>query len=369
MGAPNLWFAILNLPSEFSILDPIVLRYIWDVLLLHLRRPSLRHLISLSALLLFSGCGHVRRHAREVAYVSTSEASLRDHVAAVYTKTGTVKNGEKVEILERDRRFARVRGDDGAEGWVEERYLVSQQIYDAFQKLAQESQGDPVQATAVTRNSTNVHLEPGRDTDHLYQFGQGVKVSLLKRSSVEKNLPGMMPRPASDESSAPEPPMEDWWLIRDSQGHVGWVLNRLLDVDVPLEVAQYAEGQRIVAAFPLDQVQDGDQKVTEYLMLLTEPKDGLPYDYNQIRVFTWNVKRHRYETAYRDHNLNGYLPVSVSQENFDKQGTLPVFIIHVKDDSGNLVERKYKLQTPIVSRVFAPGEQPRAAQRRRRTGR
>jgi hypothetical protein len=35
----------------------------------------------------------------------------------------------------------------------------------------------------------------------------------------------------------------------------------MIDLDVPLDVAQYAEGQRIVAFFVLNQVQDGDKKV------------------------------------------------------------------------------------------------------------
>jgi len=30
----------------------------------------------------------------------------------------------------------------------------------------------------------------------------------------------------------------------------------------------------------------------------------------------------------------------------------------VKDDDGNVTERKYKLKNPIVRRVLAPGEQP-----------
>jgi hypothetical protein len=77
-----------------------------------------------------------------------------------------------------------------------------------------------------------------------------------------------------------------------------------------------------------------------------------------VRVFTWNVKRHRYETAYRERNLDGVLPVTVSQENFEKEGMLPVFVLRVQDDSGNVSERKYKLNTPIVRRVLAPGEQP-----------
>jgi hypothetical protein len=59
----------------------------------------------------------------------------------------------------------------------------------------------------------------------------------------------------------------------------------------------------------------------------------------------------------------------VASENFDKEGTLPVFTVRVKDDSGNVRERKYKLNTPIVRRVLAPGEQketPKRAKSRRR---
>ncbi len=315
-------------------------------------------LLALLAALPFSACSRGRR-VQEIAYVSAPQAILRDQVAVVYKKTGTVKNGEPVQVLERERRFVRVRAADGAEGWVEQRALVPKQVYDEFQKLAQQEQNSPTQAPAVTRNDTNIHLEPNRDVEHLYQLDQGSKVSILKRATSEKKLPGgARAAPEKRQSQPSAPPMEDWWLVRDAQGHVGWVLGRMLDIDAPLEIAQYAEGQRIVAFFMLNQVTDGDKKVAQYLVVLTEPKDGMPFDYNQIRVFTWNVKRHRYETAYRERNLNGVLPVSVSQEDFEKEGMLPVFLLRVKDESGNVVERKYKLNTPIVRRVLAPGEQP-----------
>ena len=147
--------------------------------------------------------------------------------------------------------------------------------------------------------------------------------------------------------------------MRDSHGRVGWVLGRMVDVDIPLDVAQYAEGQRIVAFFVLNQVLDVEEnkKVPQYLTVLTEPKDGLPFDFNQFRVFTWNVKRHRYETAYRERS-EGMLPVKVGQENFDKEGVLPAFTVRLLDDAGNVSERKYKLNTPIVRRVYAPGDEP-----------
>jgi uncharacterized protein YgiM (DUF1202 family) len=312
-----------------------------------------------AAIALFAGCGR-KDGVNEVAYVSVPQAFLRDKVAAVYNKTGTVKNGEVVQILGRDRRFARVRTSTGLEGWLEQRFLVSKETYDAFQKLAGDVHNDPVQATAIAHNQTNIHLQPERDAEHLYQVDQGAKLSLMKRASTEKPLPSGQAQAVGTlkpGQTPPAPPTEDWWLIRDESGHVGWVLGRMLDVDIPLEIAQYAEGQRTVASFVLDQVTDSDKKVPQYLVLLTENKDGMPFDYNQIRVFTWNVKRHRYETAYRERNLNGVLPVMLSHESFEKEGDLPTFVIRVKDDAGNVVERKYKLNTPIVRRVLAPGEE------------
>lgn len=318
---------------------------------------------------LFPGCSRSRAQ-QEMGYVSTPQAFLRDQVAAVYNKTGTVKNGEAVQILGRDRRFARVRTSTGAEGWLEQRFLVSKETYDAFQKLAQQVHDDPVQVTAIAHSQTNIHLQPERDAEHLYQVDQGAKLSLMKRASSEKPLPtGAQAKAVSSgkegQSTNQPPVMEDWWLIRDEPGHVGWVLGRMLDVDVPLEIAQYAEGQRTVASFVLDEVTDNDKKVPQYLVLLTENKDGMPFDYNQIRVFTWNLRRHRYETAYRERDLKGVLPVTLSHENFEKEGDLPVFVIRVKDEAGNVVERKYKLNTPIVRRVLGPGEQQTSVVSRR----
>jgi SH3-like domain-containing protein len=306
-------------------------------------------LLALAVGALLAGCNRGRRHVLEVDYVSAPQVVLRDQLSQVFNKVGFAANGDRVEVLDREKRFARVRTSSGLEGWVEQRYLVNQQVFDGFQKLAQEQKDVPVLGTATTRNDTNLHVEPGRDTDHLYQLAQSAKISVLKRSTVEKNLPAGAPKPASPKQSASA--MEDWWLVRDSQGHVGWVLGRLIDLDVPLEVAQYAEGQRIVGCFVLNEVSDGDKKVPQYLMLLSEPKDGLPFDYNQARVFTWNVRRHRYETAYRERGLNGVLPVTISLENFDKEGDLPTFTLPVKDANGNLTARKYKMNTPIVRRV------------------
>ena len=329
------------------------------------RARSLALASALSATLLLSACGHGRHRVLEVAYVSAPQAALRDQVAQIYNRVGNVKNGERVEVLEHEKRFARVRTASGIEGWIEQRFLVDQATYDGLQKLTKDNLDDPVQAPGILRNDTNLHITPGRETEHLFQLALGSKVSILKRATAEKPgamVPAKPTRPGAKVSSGPV--LEDWWLVRDNDGHVGWVLARMVDVDAPLDIAQYAEGQRFVAFFVLDEVQDGDKKVPQYLCVLTDPHDGLPFDYDQIRVFTWNVRKHRYETAYREHGLTGVLPVTVTHENFDKEGTLPVFVLRVRDDAGNITERKYKLNTPIVRRVLAPGEVPSRALRK-----
>ena len=94
----------------------------------------------------------------------------------------------------------------------------------------------------------------------------------------------------------------------------------------------------------------------------------MPFDFNQFRVFTWNVRRHRYETAYRE-RIEGALPVSVAQEDFGKEGVLPAFVIRVSDENGKVTERKYKLNTPNVRRVYAPGEEPVRGAARKQTAR
>ena len=321
--------------------------------------------MALATALVLAGCGP-KQKLLEINYVSAPQVALRDQVAAVYTKVGLVKNGDRVEVLDRQRRFVKVRTSSGMEGWMEQRYLVSQRTYDLVEKLAEEHRNDPVQVAGTTRNDTNIHLEPARDSEHLYQLATGDKLSIVSRATTEKPPTPALETNSKTKTGAPKPVMEDWWLVRDGQGRTGWILARMVDIDVPLEIAQYAEGERIQAFFILDSVPDGDKKVPEYLMLLSEAKDGMPFDFNQVRVFTWNRRRHRYETAYRERNLEGVLPVTLGQEPFEKEGTLPTFTVRVRDGQGNFVQRKYKLNTPIVRRILAPGEKPEKPARHHR---
>jgi hypothetical protein len=346
-------------------------------------------------------------------YVSAPQANLRDRVAAVYNRVATVNNGDRVTVLERQHRFVRVRTAQKVEGWIELRALVPRETYDQFQQLSKDNRTTPVEGHGITRVELNMHVSPGRDTDTLYQLAENSKVEMLKRATAvratreeiaakraaelaraagepvkpapKKKHPTPQPAapvskptqpaaPPANQAASPanqpappdeaEPkPMDDWWLVRDAQGHTGWVLARMVDLDLPLDVVQYAEGQRILSAFVLNTVQDEEKgTVPQYLVLLNENRDGIPYDFNQVRVFTWNLRKHRYETGFREHYIMGYFPAMVSTENFDREGTEPVFTLREQNEDGSITPRKFRLIGNVVRQVLAPGEvSPRAA--------
>ena len=275
-----------------------------------------------------AGCSRFRpKPATTYVYVTAKQTFLRDRVAAVSNRTATVVNGERLQVLDHGRRFFRVQTAKGVQGWIDERTVATQQVYDGFEGLKQEHKSDSTVASAVVRDEVYLHSKPGRDTDRFFLLSEGEKLKLLRRATLPRPVPGgakplkaAAAAPAAADGKAaeppPPPPMEDWWLVRDSRGDTGWILSRMFDVDAPESLTRYAEGQRIVGAYVLTTVNDpeaeqADKNIPVYVTVLSPYKAGLPYDFDQVRVFTWNVKKHRYETAFREHNIAGYLPVEI----------------------------------------------------------
>ena len=364
-------------------------------------RLALRYTASAILPLVLAGCSHWR-HAQkpDLVYVVAKQTYLRDRVAAVSTRVALVSNGETLQVVQRGRRFLQVKTGRGEEGWIEDHLVIDQAAYDRFLALRSEHREDPVVATALLRDDLYLHLKPGRESARFYLLPENEKLQLLRRASTPKPVTPqsiLVTSPAAKKKAAPGKagappavPMEDWWLVRDSKGQVGWLLARMMDVDVPDEIAGYGEGQKIVGAYILTRVRDAqsdlpDRMVPEYVTVFNAYQEGLPYDFNQLRVFTWNAKKHRYETAFRERNFEGYFPVTVGQSRIGAGPALPEFSIGVavtQAGSQKVVKLDYGMDGVIVKQItpLSPGEtlvhplpeekrlHPAAAKKKKRTG-
>ena len=294
---------------------------------------------------------------------------LHDRVAAVSNIVAEVKNGEPLEVVEHGRRFLKVKTPKNEIGWIEEHAVVDQKIYDGFEQLASSHKDSTVAATATLRNDLYMHLLPGKETDHLYLIPGNTKVQLLERASVKKaQTPGFAPLTRLAEPGKPEspqsageppapPPMEDWWLARDPQGHTGWLYGNQLDVDVPDEIGEFAEGMRYVGAYVIARVDDPDastpdHQVPEYVTVLAPDKSGLPFDFDQVRVFTWSKNHHRYETAFRLHPILGFLPVKLFTAQTPR-GPVPAFSFELSSGPDVVTDPATGITRPASPRTIS----------------
>jgi len=350
-------------------------------------------------LLLLGACRSGPDHAPVIAeaYAGPATLALRKDIPLKSPVVATATHGERLEIIQRRRRFLKVRTPRGAEGWTEEYLLLSAAEIAALQQVEKRARDLPSQGVASSYEELNVHTEPNRLSPSFLQVKTGEKVDVVAHVSTPRTpperppliphrpktvpphkkaetkyplppMPAPPPPPANwrelshtpaevqqaiaDEKAARPVPMDDWSLVRNSKGQSGWVLTRRLYMAIPDEVAQYAEGRRITSYFPLGDVPDSGQVKHNWLWTTIGSGD-LPYDFDSFRVFIWSLRRHRYETAYIQRNLHGYFPVLLKPAS--SKDSNPTFSVCIENQDGARVRRTYVF---LVNIVRFSGEQP-----------
>jgi uncharacterized protein YgiM (DUF1202 family) len=361
-------------------------------------------------LLLLSGCTE-ERQTLGVAYVAPQTLNVRSQVSFKSGSVMALKHGDRVTIIDIQRRMVKVATVSGNEGWVDSADLLSPEQMRQIQQDRQRQRALPSQGAAAAYETLNIHIEPSRRSPAFAQIPEGGGVFLLGRMRAPKNAsptktsalvverpqPSRRPRREQAKSgfrlpSRPAPPkppanwmdlsteridgdqslheieaakkkaaqelaakkaveakrpviMEDWTLIRTKAGDTGWVLTRNLLITVPDDVAQYAEGKRITSYFDLGTVHD-EEKGLKHNWLWTTLAGSDPVDFDSWRVFIWSLRRHRFETSYRQRDLMGYFPVQVDQADAAAVGR--IFHIVTKDDDEKFRKRTYHFDGSLV---------------------
>ncbi len=294
----------------------------------------------------------------KIVYADGSNVTLWSSTAEVRQPVATVSFGDRLSVVDQAGEDVEVRTGAGATGWVEAEELLPSALWGRGRELARKAASMPIAALGHTAVTSNVHLEPGREMPRIDQFTSGVPVELLARE------PMALERSAATEeevSTAGQEPakMEDWWLVlarTPNEGTVaGWVLGRFLDLDAPAPLPEYASaaGMRMVSWLVLNHVEDADgTEKPQYLVLGTKGPEGQVCDFTELRVYTWGVERHEYETAFIDGSLCGRLPVRLARSSSSASDL--TFSFRDLND-GATDTQTYRMRQTIVRRIEPQG--------------
>src|SRR5215469_2292111 len=340
-----------------------------------------RLLIAVPLLCLVAVAAWIFRPKRETqgeAFVSEKVAPVLSGIAQVRQQVGELHYGERVEVLSKRNEYTKVRTPDGAIGWVEAQQLMEPALWQRSIKLLEQVRNMPVQARGRTKVSTNLRVLPGRSEPRLYQFARNVPVEIVGRGVAD----WVQTTDEKDSSNeAQETKKEDWFLIRGLATRppgetsartavqpattepgdqtvpiAGWVIARFLELDVPdpVRLGASAANLRPIAWFELNRVEDPSGEKQQYLLAAARGPEGQRCDFSVLRVYTWNRKKSRYETAFIENDLCGSLPIRVGKSPAGQ----PEFRFMNADDRKN--NRVYRLIQTVVRRVRENDESGRA---------
>ena len=325
----------------------------------------MRRIVLILLVLLVGVTGYRAWKARQKpigeGFVTVRALTVWSRVAQVKEPVTKLRNGARVWIFEQREEWSRVRTEDGKEGWVQNEYLASRHIYEKFVQLGEKHAADPPQAQGHVRALSNLRTHPGRDSDRLFQVDVNEKVEILGRALAPAPYHvGTGPGQPLEGAVGGEPPTsgeplaskEEWYLIRSPGApgdipQIGWIYGRLVAFDPPEELLDYAKEKRCVAWFVLNQVKDPVQGArNQYLVLAAGRGEDESCDFAEMRVFTWNTRAHRYETAFRQGNICGQWPARVLESD-----PVPAFALTFSDRRNPARERLYQLRQTVVRKV------------------
>ena len=163
--------------------------------------------------LLLTGCGGApRAPSMGEAFVGPATLKIRSDIPLESSTVATARHGDRLEILQRRRRFLRVRTSGGVEGWTDERQLLGAEEMAALKDLSDRAARMPAQGQATSFGELNVHTQPDRQSPSFLQIKEKEKVDVLAHVTAPRKetprKPLLPPPPKKAKAARKTPPKE-----------------------------------------------------------------------------------------------------------------------------------------------------------------
>src|SRR5687767_4608345 len=357
-----------------------------------------------------TGCSTLANKS-DTGVVVARRAQIRSSTAVVAADLLEVNRGDVVDILEfqdvpdpsdntKKERWLRVQAhdEDNTEGWIESRNVMPDDVLKSAQKLAEEDQNIPAQATGQLRASSNLRLSPDRSENEniMMRLDSGSVFDIVgwkrvpKPQASEAIESDVAPKVGSaqqgtssankDQAAEQEETNELWYKVRlpssISPAPAGWIYGKQVELTVPSDIIFYRTGREFVAWQRLDgepaetdpskpkdaakESKPGSWVILEKSSSNQLHKLGEP-DFDRIYVLGYDKRDQEHYTAYRSPDLNGFLPMRL-----DVQGDKRTFTIRVREDNGEIKDAQYSVYRDArgVLRINAPNVTTRDRKRR-----
>ncbi len=364
--------------------------------------------VYLLLLILGSGCSSLAGK-EETCVVMARRAQVRSSTAVVAADLKEVVRGDILDILDlttvpetgESWLRVRVRDEEGTEGWIEARNVISQEMVARSREIAKEDEEIPAQASGQLRASTNIRFSADRSGNDniMMKLESGARFEIVgwKRVPRPKSLgttesddapkagaaePGTVRRKReSERPKEPEEANEIWYKVRlppsISPAPAGWVFGKQVELTVPSDIIFYRTGREFVAWQRLDADSDDMHKAS--LKDKDAAKDARPGswvilersstgdansidspDFDRIYVLGYDKDRQEHYTAYRSPDIKGFLPLRI-----ERKGDVKNFTVRIQTD-GQYKEVRFKADVNERSllKVEALDELPRTGKSR-----
>lgn len=314
--------------------------------------------------------------------VIANRAQIRSSYAVVAADLLEVRRGDKLDILDEINfekvHWYRVRAndEDKTEGWIEAQNIITGNLLEKSQKLAQENKDFQPQASAQLRAASNLRLTPEQKDDNLlFKLENGATFDIIgwkyvpkvQEEDADDANKSVAAKPktknaeieAAKESDAPEDLTDKydiWYKVRldpsVSPAPAGWVFGKQVILQIPNDIAFYQpDTKKFVTWQRLDSIEQNttlsndDNRISKpgSWVILTrsnyvKSKDGNEPDFDGVLVLGYDKYNEEHYTVYRNDKVTGMVPLRV-----DGSGDNKSFVLNISNANGQLEEKRFIL--------------------------